>query len=68
MKVTIAQRDNEYFAYIAKKDLESKIIDIKNAGLFGGLLTLENGWKIYIEPHDEMPKLPKTFDAKKIND
>jgi probable nitrogen fixation protein FixT len=68
MKVTITRKGNEYYAYIAKKDLESKIIDIKDTGSFGGLITLENGWKIYIEPHDEMPKLPKTFDAKKIDD
>ena len=67
MKVTITQKDETYYAYIAKKDLEAKIIDMKQSGAFGGLLTLENGWKIYIEPHDEMPKLPKTFDAKKID-
>ncbi|MCX8084017.1 MAG: putative nitrogen fixation protein NifT [Calditerrivibrio sp.] len=66
MKVTINKKSDGLYAYVAKKDLESKIVDIKQDGAFGGVFTLENGWKLYIEPQDELPKLPKTFDAKKL--
>lgn len=66
MKVTINKKSDGLYAYVPKKDLESKIVEIKQNGAFGGVIVLENGWKLYLEPQNEYPKLPKTFEVKKL--
>ncbi|MBB5022330.1 putative nitrogen fixation protein NifT [Desulfurispira natronophila] len=67
MKVTISKSGEKYSAYIAKKDLEEQVVTVLPEGVFGGTFTLANGWQLYIEPMDEMPTLPKTFNAKKLS-
>lgn len=67
MKLIISVKNDSYSFYIPKKDLESTVIKHENKKVFGGQFTLENGMVLYIEPVDEMPVFPKTFEAKRID-
>lgn len=68
MKVMVRKEEaGHYSVYVAKKDLETNVSKTDPAHAFGGLWELENGDKIYIDPLEEEPKLPKTLNARKIS-
>lgn len=54
--------------YIAKKDLEESIVSIEHEGpgQWGGEVALADGSRYYLEPLDEMPRLPITLRAKRL--
>lgn len=66
MKITIRSVKNSLSVYIPKKDIEIKIAVKDSRHVFGGTVELEGGMKLYIEPKDEVPKLPLTLNAKKL--
>ena len=55
-------------AYIAKKDLEEPIISVENPGLWGGLVTLANGWQLELPEMDAATTLPITVEARKLQE
>lgn len=67
MKVCISKKDNYYSVYVAKKDLEETVTDVKPEGGWGGEFTLANGWVLGVPPMDEEPKLPQTIDVKLLS-
>ncbi len=67
MKVTIRFVEGGLAVYIPKKDNEIKIAAKDPNHVFGGTIELEGGMKLYIEPKDEIPKLPLTLNARRVS-
>ena len=69
MKVMI-RRDSEgrLSAYVPKKDLEEPVVAQENPGLWGGTITLANGWRLQMPDMTEDTKLPITVEARKLGE
>jgi nitrogen fixation protein NifT len=67
VKVMI-RRDSEgvLSAYVPKKDLEEPIVEVETPEMWGGSVTLANGWKLQLPEMAEGTSLPITVEAKKI--
>ena len=65
MKVMIRETAAGFEAYVAKKDLEEKIVEVETPGLWGGWVRLANGWILDLPAMDPPPKLPVTVDARR---
>lgn len=67
MKVMI-RRDSEgvLSAYVPKKDLEEPVVSVQNPDLWGGSITLANGWVLQLPEMAAGTSLPITVEAKKI--
>ncbi len=67
MKVMI-RRDSEgvLSAYVPKKDLEEPIVSVQNPDMWGGSVTLANGWVLQLPEMAAGTSLPITVEAKKI--
>jgi len=69
MKITIRKTaSGDLTAYIAKKDLEVSIISIENPHLWGGVVTLANGWKFALPEMAADTRLPLTVEARKLGE
>lgn len=55
-------------AYVPKKDLEEPIVSMEKAGMWGGRVTLANGWQLELPPLAADTGLPITVDARKVSD
>ena len=55
-------------AYVPKKDLEEPIVAQEQAGLFGGTVTLANGWVLALPEMAAGPTLPTTVEARRLSD
>lgn len=53
-------------AYVPKKDLEEPIVSMENPGMWGGLVTLGNGWQLELPAMPEGTALPLTVEARRI--
>jgi nitrogen fixation protein NifT len=53
-------------AYIAKKDLEEPIVEVEKPELWGGVVTLANGWQLELPEMDSATTLPITVEARRI--
>jgi nitrogen fixation protein NifT len=53
-------------AYIAKKDLEEPIIEVEKPEMWGGMVTLANGWQLALPAMDIATALPITVEARRI--
>jgi nitrogen fixation protein NifT len=53
-------------AYIAKKDLEEPIVKVERPELWGGVITLANGWQLELPAMDAATTLPITVEARKV--
>lgn len=68
MKVMIRRnRAGALSAYIAKKDLEEPIVESERQELWGGVVTLANGWQLALPVIDASTQLPVTVEARKID-
>lgn len=52
-------------AYVAKKDLEEPIVSMEQPGMWGGSVTLANGWMLELPPMAADTALPITVEARK---
>jgi nitrogen fixation protein NifT len=69
MKVTIRRNQAGVLsAYVAKKDLEEPIVEMENPGIWGGLVTLANGWLLELPAMDAATTLPITVEARKLQE
>ena len=67
MKVMIRRnRAGVLSAYVAKKDLEEPIVEMEKPEMWGGLVTLANGWRLELPPMDTATTLPITVEARKL--
>ena len=55
-------------AYVPKKDLEEPISKMDKPDMWGGMITLANGWQLELPEMSSDTKLPITVDARKVND
>ncbi|MDD2769877.1 MAG: putative nitrogen fixation protein NifT [Methylococcus sp.] len=67
MKVMIRRNAaGELSAYVPKKDLEEPIVSQEKPDMWGGTVTLANGWQLVLPDMPEGTSLPITVDAKKL--
>lgn len=55
-------------AYIAKKDLEENIVEMEKPEMWGGTITLSNGWKFALPDMAADTRLPLTVEARKLGE
>ena len=66
MKVMIRKDNNgKYSAYVPKKDLEEPIVSQEKPELWGGKVTLGNGWELELPDMPADTKLPITVEARR---
>lgn len=53
-------------AYVPKKDLEEPIVAMQNPAMWGGTITLANGWELELPALAEDTRLPITVEARKV--
>ncbi|HCA26526.1 MAG TPA: putative nitrogen fixation protein NifT [Betaproteobacteria bacterium] len=69
MKVMIRKAsEGRFSAYVAKKDLEEPIVDMEKEGLWGGVVTLANGWRLALPDMAADTRLPVTVDARRLGE
>jgi nitrogen fixation protein NifT len=69
MKVMIRRNHTGILsAYIAKKDLEEPIVAVEKAEMWGGLVTLGNGWRLELPEMAAATALPITVEARKLQE
>ncbi|MBK7001766.1 MAG: putative nitrogen fixation protein NifT [Rhodoferax sp.] len=52
--------------YVAKKDLEEPITSMAKPGMWGGLVTLGNGWQFDLPEMPADTPLPITVEARRL--
>lgn len=68
MKVMIRKNDQgELSAYVAKKDLEEPIVSMEKSDMWGGKITLANGWELELPAMEPGTSLPITVDARRLS-
>jgi len=55
-------------AYIAKKDLEEPIVHVEKDPMWGGRVTLANGWQLELPQMGAGTLLPITVEAKRLSE
>jgi nitrogen fixation protein NifT len=66
MKVMIRKTsDGKISAYVPKKDLEEPIVSMEKPEMWGGIVTLQNGWRLELPQMAADTKLPITVEARK---
>ena len=55
-------------AYIPKKDLEEPIVSMEQEGMWGGVVTLGNGWRLELPEMAPETILPITVDARRLGE
>ncbi|MHB8253831.1 MAG: putative nitrogen fixation protein NifT [Acidiferrobacter sp.] len=69
MKVMIRKgKDGVVSVYVAKKDLEEPIVAMELTTMWGGRVTLANGWQLELPPLASDTGLPITVDARRIGE
>lgn len=69
MKVMIRKDGKGGFsAYVPKKDLEEPIVEIERPQLWGGVVTLANGWRLELPAMEDGTSLPVTVEARRLAD
>lgn len=69
MKVMIRRNDKGALsAYIPKKDLEEPIVQQEKADLWGGEVTLANGWRLMLPEMAADTRLPITIEARRLGE
>jgi nitrogen fixation protein NifT len=69
MKVMLRRNaEGQLSAYVPKKDLEEPVVALENPGMWGGLITLANGWRLQLPDMAADTRLPITVEARKLGD
>jgi nitrogen fixation protein NifT len=69
MKVMIRKNGaGELSAYVAKKDLEEPIVAMDKPEMWGGTVTLANGWKLALPEMAQDTRLPITVEARRLGE
>lgn len=53
-------------AYVAKKDLEEPVVEMEKPDLWGGRVTLANGWQLELPALAADTRLPITVEARRL--
>lgn len=69
MKIMIRKNAaGELSAYVPKKDLEEPISTMEKPEMWGGMITLANGWQLELPVMAADTRLPITVEARKVSD
>nr|WP_243846383.1 putative nitrogen fixation protein NifT [Rhizomicrobium palustre] len=52
--------------YIAKKDLEEKVVELETPGMWGGKVKLANGWVFQLPEMAADTRLPISVEARRL--
>lgn len=55
-------------AYVPKKDLEEPIVSMDNPDMWGGVVTLANGWRLELPALAADTPLPLTVDVRRLGE
>ncbi len=67
MKISIRKNAKGILtAYVSKKDLEEPIVSMTLPDMWGGLITLANGWQLELPIMAATTTLPVTVEARKV--
>lgn len=55
-------------AYVPKKDLEEPIVAMEKTQMWGGQVTLGNGWRLELPDLAADTRLPITVEARRLED
>lgn len=67
MKVMIRKNSQGALsAYVPKKDLEEPIVSMAQPQMWGGLVTLANGWQLELPDMAADTPLPITVEARRV--
>ncbi|MGE4531634.1 MAG: putative nitrogen fixation protein NifT [Acidithiobacillus sp.] len=67
MKVMIRKNAaGELTAYVPKKDLEEPITKCQKPKMWGGVVTLANGWRLELPEMSDDTRLPITVEARRL--
>ncbi len=68
MKVMIRRSaEGVLSAYVAKKDLEEPIVAMERPEMWGGRVTLANGWELELPSPEPGTVLPVTVEARRVS-
>jgi len=59
--------DGKFSLYVPKKDLEEPIVSMEKPDLWGGKITLGNGWELELPMMAASTSLPITVEAKRLS-
>ncbi|MCX8049186.1 MAG: putative nitrogen fixation protein NifT [Methylohalobius sp.] len=69
MKVMIRKNaDGRLSVYVPKKDLEEPIVEQEKPELWGGRITLANGWQLVLPSLAPDTRLPITVQAQRLGE
>jgi len=69
MKIMIRKnKAGNLSVYVAKKDLEEPVVSMENETMWGGIVTLANGWRFELPDMALDTALPISVDARKLGD
>lgn len=66
MKLMLRNTAQGLSAYVPKKDLEEPVVSKEKEGLWGGTITLANGWVLALPEMAAETRLPITVEARKV--
>lgn len=69
MKIMIRRNEKgELSAYVPKKDLEEPVVSQEKPEMWGGTITLANGWQLALPEMAADTRLPITVEAKRLGE
>jgi len=66
MKIMLRKTGEVFQVYVAKKDMEEYVVAMENPGLWGGKITLGNGWVFQLPEMAPDTRLPISVEARKM--
>lgn len=66
MKIMLRRSGGELSVYVAKKDLEETVVETEKPGLWGGKITLGNGWVFQLPDMAADTRLPISVEARRL--
>jgi len=59
--------EGQLSAYVPKKDLEEPIVSMEKPDMWGGKVTLGNGWELQLPAMSAGTALPITVEARRLS-
>ena len=66
MKIMLRKVGDTFSVYVAKKDLEEKVVALEKPGAWGGTVTLANGWVFQLPDMPAETRLPISVEARRL--
>lgn len=66
MKIMLRKTGESYSVYVAKKDLEEKVVASEKPDIWGGTVTLSNGWVFQMPEMPPDTRLPISVEARRL--